>query len=393
MVSDHIAVILVSAGKGTRFGGETPKQYALFKDGRNAFEICVRKFLDIPEIQTLIAVINPAHAARTDPVLNKFTESRKSGRLRTVIGGAERADSVRAGVAALPDNIDYVLIHDAARPGFSDMLVRKLITSCVPGAGVAPASPVTDSLHSGADGRFQTPVSRAGLFAVQTPQVFDVKKLLQIYTETPSLQATDEVTLFLNAGAPVTYIAAEARNFKLTTREDFDRMQTALFPAPAYPDIRVGDGFDVHRFESGDGHITLGGVKIPFPLKLKGHSDADVILHALTDAILGAVSSEDIGFHFSPKDDRWRGADSGVFLKHALGLMTEKGGRLNHADMTLIGEKPKLSPHRDAIRANIAELCEIDVSRVSLKATTTEKLGFTGRGEGLAARAVVTVIF
>ncbi len=393
-----IAVILTAAGEGSRFNPNKqapPKQYLPFRCGRSAFEICLEKFAAIPKITEFVAVINPAHDVFYAPILSRF-HARFEKSVTIAFGAESRATSVQAGVKALSETAETVLIHDAARPGFSDRLIDNLITALQSNDAATPAQAVTDSVHYGATGKLTTAASRTGLFTVQTPQAFDLKTLKSVYAAFPEAQESDEVSFFLQAGKPVTIVSAEAGNFKITQKTDFEAMQNRLDEENGvnFPDIRTGFGYDVHQLiPAPDGKIILGGVIIPHDMKLKGVSDADVILHALTDAILGAAGAEDIGFHFPPNDPQWRGADSAQFLRHAVKLASERGGKLNHVDVTLIGEKPKLSPYREAIRDNIAGICDLPPQKVSVKATTTEKLGFTGRGEGLAAQAVATLIF
>jgi 2-C-methyl-D-erythritol 4-phosphate cytidylyltransferase / 2-C-methyl-D-erythritol 2,4-cyclodiphosphate synthase len=281
-----------------------------------------------------------------------------------------------------------VLIHDAARPFVSKMVVDGVIEALAAGAdGAVPHVPVSDTLRTLVDGKWVT-VPREGLLRAQTPQGFRFASILAAHRAFADHDVTDDTALAELAGQKIVATAGETNNMKVTTPEDFTT--AAIFLAARLGEPRSASGFDVHKFGPGD-HIWLGGVKIPHTEGLVGHSDADVVLHALTDALLGTIAAGDIGMHFPPTDERWRGAASSIFLDSAAGLIRAKGGSIVHVDVTVICERPKLGGHRDAIRARIAEILKLDVANVSVKATTTEGLGFTGRREGIAAEAMATV--
>ena len=302
------------------------------------------------------------------------------------VGGANRQASVIRGLSApcITSDITHVLIHDAARPGLDDLTISRLISALKTHDGAAPALPVVDALKR-PDGDTVEDVERAGLYRVQTPQAFKVDVIRNALTTAPD-GLVDDLAAARLAGARLTLVEGSERLAKITYPEDFTRMQALL--SPAMP--RIGTGFDVHEFEPGE-HVTLCGVQIPHIAKLKGHSDADVGWHALTDAILGAVGLGDIGDHFPPSDDLWKGAPSHIFLAEAMRLARDEGFTLGNCDLTLICEAPKIKPHREAMRARTAEILGVEIDRVSIKATTTEGLGFTGRREGIAAQAAAVL--
>ena len=303
-----------------------------------------------------------------------------------IIGGSRRQDSVRLGLEALAAEApDFVLIHDAARPLVSRAVIANVIAALEAGAaGAVPMLAVADTLRR-KDGDGWTTLPRDDLFRAQTPQGFRFADILGAHRAHSARDVTDDVEIATLAGIKVEAVAGEETNLKVTTEKDFTLAEKILGG-----DTVTAMGFDAHRFSPGD-HVWLCGVKIPHSQGLLGHSDADAGLHALTDAILGCIGAGDIGQHFPPSDERWRGAPSWKFLAHAAGLVAEKGGRLLHCDVTLICERPKIGPHREAMRARIAEILKMDVAKVSVKATTTEGMGYTGRGEGLAAQAMATV--
>jgi 2-C-methyl-D-erythritol 4-phosphate cytidylyltransferase/2-C-methyl-D-erythritol 2,4-cyclodiphosphate synthase len=306
---------------------------------------------------------------------------------RTVPGGATRAASVRAGLAALDSSDETpVLIHDAARPFLSAAVIERLLTALNDADGALPALPVADSLRHGVDGLVVGGIDRDGLWRAQTPQAFRLKTIRDAYAAWTAVDApTDEAAVVERAGGSVRLVEGDARLMKLTYPEDFS-MAEALLPKT----LRVGQGYDVHRWGPGTS-VWLCGVEIPHDQTLIGHSDADAGLHALTDAILGAIADGDIGDHFPPSDPQWKGASSDRFLVYAAERVAARGGRIVNVDVTLICEHPKVKPHRQAMRERLAELLSLPLDAVSVKATTTEGLGFTGRGEGLAAQAVVSV--
>jgi 2-C-methyl-D-erythritol 4-phosphate cytidylyltransferase/2-C-methyl-D-erythritol 2,4-cyclodiphosphate synthase len=306
-----------------------------------------------------------------------------------VTGGETRQDSVRNGLRALaPSGPDFVLIHDAARPLVSRSMIETVVAALKNGArAVVPMLPVPDSLRRLESGAVGDVVPRDGICRVQTPQGFRFPEILAAHERLAGSNATDDITLAEQAGVSIIAVPGEPENIKLTTMSDFTLAERLLAGAN---ETRTGMGYDVHRFVSGD-HVWLCGVRIPHDQGLEGHSDADAGLHALTDAILGALAQGDIGQHFPPSEARWRGVPSSLFLEHAVSLVRNTGGGVVHCDVTIVCERPRVGPYREAMRATVAGILKIDISRVSVKATTTEGLGFTGRGEGLAAQAVATI--
>jgi 2-C-methyl-D-erythritol 4-phosphate cytidylyltransferase/2-C-methyl-D-erythritol 2,4-cyclodiphosphate synthase len=373
----RIAVLIVAAGKGARAGTDLPKQYERL-GGRPILRRTAEAFQGFP-VQVVIGsgqqdLAAVALAGLDIPV--------------PVTGGATRQESVRLGLEALAkDAPDFVLIHDAARPLISPKVIGAVVTALESGAdGALPMLAASDTLRRcGVDGGW-TLVARDGLYRAQTPQGFVYAKILKAHRDYAREDVTDDMALAELAGLKVQVVEGEEKNIKVTRKEDF-ALAEALLGAG---DVRTASGYDVHRFKDGD-HIWLCGIKVPHSHGLEGHSDADVGLHAITDALLGCIGAGDIGQHFPPSEERWRGAPSWKFLDHAATLVAAKGGAINHVDVTIICERPKVGPHRDAMRARIAEILKIEESRVSVKATTTEGLGFTGRGEGIAAQATATV--
>ncbi len=383
----RIAAIIVAGGRGHRAGQGKPKQYRLL-EGEPLVRRTLRAFHDHPAIERIVPVIHRDDADDFAAAARGIGAKCAS----PVLGGATRQDSVRAGLEALHVNApDIVLVHDAVRPLFSQALLTRAIDTAKNAAAAVPVLPVTDTVKRvDAAGVVAETLNRSELRLTQTPQVFSYAKLVDAHrraAEKGLHDFSDDASLAEWAGIPVATFTGETGNVKFTTAEDFLR---ASPPAGTLYEFRNGTGFDVHAFGPGD-HVTLGGVKIPHSQALTGHSDADVLLHALTDAVLGAIGEADIGAHFPPSDERWRGASSDRFLQHAIALMRERGGSLVNLDGTLLCEAPKVGPHRDAIRQSIAAIAGIDVSRVAVKATTMEKLGFIGRGEGIAAMASATV--
>jgi 2-C-methyl-D-erythritol 4-phosphate cytidylyltransferase/2-C-methyl-D-erythritol 2,4-cyclodiphosphate synthase len=307
-----------------------------------------------------------------------------------VAGGGTRQDSVRRGLEALAAAPpDLVLIHDAARPLVSAALIGRVLAALADAPGALPAIPVADSLRRAAGGRIVGEVDRQGLVRAQTPQGFRFPEILAAHRQAAGAGYTDDAAVAVAAGLAVALVDGEEGNFKVTTAADLARAEAALRPQSWR--TRVGQGCDVHRFGAGD-HVMLCGVRVPHDAALVGHSDADVGLHALTDAVLGAVGAGDIGSHFPPGDPQWRGADSARFLRHAVAEVAARGGRVEHLDLTLVCERPRVGPHREAMRAAVAAIAGLQADQVSIKATTTEGLGFTGRREGIAAFATATVV-
>lgn len=387
--------IIVAAGRGTRAGEGLPKQYRLLH-GEPVLRRTLRLFSEAPGIDGVLPVIHPDDAdlfAQAAGGLPKI--------MAPIAGGESRQSSVRNGLAALRDAMaDIVLVHDAARPFATGELIAHAIAMGRSRGAAVPVLPVTDTIKAvNAEGRVTNTLPRDTLRAVQTPQAFSYKALLAAHTlaaEAGVLELTDDASVMEWAGHAVFTFAGEPTNMKLTSAEDFARAERDHAPSSRPPrwselnDVRTGTGFDVHAFAEGD-HVILGGISIPHDFALSGHSDADVGLHALTDALLGALCDGDIGAHFPPSDPQWKGASSDRFLQHAVAKVHALGGRIAHLDLTLICEAPKVGPHRDAIRASIAQITGVPVERVSVKATTSEKLGFTGRREGIAAMASATI--
>lgn len=381
------AAIVVAAGRGERAGGGLPKQFRPFL-GETVLRRSLRLFAAHSGIDAVQAVIDPSFDAAYRASIADIEKL-----LSPVAGGATRQQSVRAGLESLERaSPAFVLVHDAARPLASPALLDRALNAVTSTGAAIPTIPIRDTIKCvDASGRVTETLDRAALRAVQTPQAFSFDKLLAAHRRAANAgrdDFSDDAALAEWAGMTVTTFAGEAGNHKLTTDEDFVRAQA--FDAASLPDIRTGTGFDVHALGPGD-HVMLGGVKIAHDQSLIGHSDADVLLHAVTDAILGAIAEGDIGQHFPPPDPRWRGVSSDRFLAHAVELVSGRGGRIAHLDATVLCEAPKISPHAGAIRTRLAEICGLDESRVSVKATTTERLGFLGRGEGIAAMATATV--
>ncbi len=379
-MADCVALI-VASGRGLRFGSERPKQYQPLA-GRPVLRHCLERFRAHPAIAAVRAVIHPddrplyaAAAAGLDL-------------LEPALGGAARQDSVRLGLESLSGAPpDLVLIHDGVRPLVEPPLIDRVIDGLAEYAAVLPALPVTDTLKRVEGGLVQGTVERAGLYRAQTPQGFVYERILAAHRAAAGAELTDDTAVAEAAGLAVAIVEGAESNLKITDAADLARAER-LIGAGLRP--RTGLGFDVHRLAPGDG-VMLMGVRLPGPFRLIGHSDADVGLHAITDALLGSLGAGDIGSHFPPTDPCWAGADSALFLRHARDLVVEAGGRIEHVDATLICERPKIGPHRAAMVARLAELLALTPGQVSIKATTTEGLGFTGRGEGIAAQAVCTV--
>lgn len=373
------SAIVVAAGSGSRAGGA--KQWRTVA-GRPVARWSVEALL-AAGAREVVLVIAPDAEAEAQSALEGLTD------WRTVRGGATRADSVRAGLAALNGADDEpVLIHDAARPFLSAEVIGRLLAGLADADGALPALPVADSLRLGDQGLVAGAVDRENLWRAQTPQAFRLKTIRDAYAAWPDNEAaTDEAAVVERAGGRVRLIQGDPRLMKLTYPEDF-AMAEAL--SAARTTIRIGQGFDVHRWGPGSS-VWLCGVEIPHDQTLIGHSDADAGLHALTDAILGAIADGDIGDHFPPSDPRWKGASSDRFLVYAAQRVATRGGRIINVDVTLICEQPKVKPHRQAMRERLAELLNLPLDAVSVKATTSEGLGFTGRGEGLAAQAAVSI--
>ena len=376
-----VTALIVAAGQGFRAGGEVPKQYQTV-GGVPLLRHAIERLQAHPGIKSVRVVINPATRSLYDHAVVGL------GLAEPISGGATRQDSARAGLEALDtDPPAIVMVHDAARAFVPQGVVDALLGALEnpDNDGAVPGLSVVDSLRRGI-AHYDAAIEREGLWRVQTPQAFRFPALLAAH-RAASPGATDELAIAMAAGLRIAVTPGDERAFKVTNPEDFAK--AAAMTTPNFSS-RAASGFDVHRFGPGD-HVWLCGVSIPHNQGLIGHSDADAGLHALTDALLGTISAGDIGDHFPPSDSQWKGAASDRFLAHAATLVRAAGGIIDHVDVTLICERPKIGPHRATMRARIAEVLGIAVARVSVKATTTEMLGFTGRSEGLAAQAMASV--
>lgn len=378
--------LIVAAGRGLRFGGDLPKQY-LALAGQPILRRTVEAFLHHPAITGVRVVIDPAFRDLYDKAVEGLDLA------PPIAGGPTRQDSVLNGLEAMAGHPpDLVLIHDAARPLVDAQAISDVIAALETGPAAIAATPLADTLKRGtvAGGAIVSAgtVDRTALWRALTPQGFRFADILPAHRRAAGLNLTDDAAVAEAAGLPVTLVPCDQDNLKVTNQDDLARAEK-LFLA-RLGDVRTGTGFDVHKFAPGD-QVWLCGVSVPHDATLDGHSDADVALHALTDAILGAISAGDIGLHFPPSDAKWKGADSAQFLRHAADLVAEKGGVIAHVDITIICERPKVGPHREAMVARVADILGLNQARVSVKATTTEGLGFTGRREGIAAQAAATV--
>jgi 2-C-methyl-D-erythritol 4-phosphate cytidylyltransferase/2-C-methyl-D-erythritol 2,4-cyclodiphosphate synthase len=383
----EVAAVIVAAGRGERAGGDIPKQYRRIA-GEPVIRPALAAFLGHPQISAVQPVIHVQDEA--------FFRAATAGleRLRpAVCGGATRQASVRAGLEALRDSApEVVLIHDAARPFLTAALITRAIGAAKTHGAAIPAVAVADTVKRVDEQETVIDtLDRSRLRMVQTPQAFSFRLIVEAHRRAAAAgrdDFTDDAALAEWAGHRVNVFAGERTNVKLTTNEDFAVAEALR--AVALADVRTGNGFDVHAFADGD-HVTLGGIRIPHARGLSGHSDADVVLHALVDALLGALAEGDIGTHFPPNDPQWRGASSDRFLAFACARVRARSGIIAHLDATVVCEAPRIAPHRDAMRARIASIAGIPVERVAVKATTSEKLGFTGRAEGIVAMATATI--
>ncbi|MDJ1017856.1 MAG: bifunctional 2-C-methyl-D-erythritol 4-phosphate cytidylyltransferase/2-C-methyl-D-erythritol 2,4-cyclodiphosphate synthase [Paracoccaceae bacterium] len=377
----QVAAVIVAAGRGTRAGGGLPKQWRALA-GKTVAERTLEAFAAHPRIGRIVLVLHP------DDIESDLWPAGLPSDV--VSGGATRAASVKAGLAVLEGEAELVLIHDIARPLVSADVIDRVIAGLATHDGAAPAVPVTDALWRGEADVVTGTVERAGLYRAQTPQGFDLAKIIAAH-DNASEDAADDVQVARQAGIDVAIVAGDTANLKITTSEDFSRAERLLAERNGADAVRVGNGFDVHRFGPGS-NVTLCGVDIPFDRGLQGHSDADVAMHTVTDAIYGALAEGDIGQHFPPSDPQWKGAASHIFLEHAVALAAERGFAIGNVDCTIICEVPKIGPHAPAMRARMAEIMGLRADQVGVKATTSERLGFTGRGEGIAALATVTLV-
>ncbi|WP_430439248.1 bifunctional 2-C-methyl-D-erythritol 4-phosphate cytidylyltransferase/2-C-methyl-D-erythritol 2,4-cyclodiphosphate synthase [Shinella sp.] len=388
-------VVIVAAGRGERAGShaEGPKQYRRI-GGRPVISHTLDLFVNWLPARRIVVVIHPDDVALFE---NARAQSLPAGdRLTVVTGGATRQQSVLAGLEVLAEgDITHVLIQDAVRPFVEPAILERTLTAFQHGArAVLPAVAVADTLkRADANGNVAETVSRSGLFAAQTPQSFHFQTILEAHRRASAsgrTDFTDDASIAEWAGVRVHLVEGGAGNVKLTLQKDIAMADQRL--ATALPDVRTGNGYDVHQLVEGDG-VTLCGLFIAHDQKLSGHSDADVALHALTDALLATCGAGDIGDHFPPSDPQWKGAASRIFLEHAAGIVRARGGVIMNADVSLIAEAPKVGPHREAMRQNLADFLGISIDRCSVKATTNEKIGFIGRREGIAAIATATVVY
>ena len=371
----NTVAIVVAAGQGLRAGSAVPKQFATLA-GKPMLAHSVSALSSHPAIDRVLVVIGEGQESALAEAL---------GDVAFVTGGATRRESVANGLAAV--NADRVLIHDAARPFLSHAVIDALLAALDSHEGALPALPVADTLARGGAMLGET-VPRDGLIRVQTPQAFRTATIRAAHAAWPiQREATDDAQMVRALGHDVALVPGDIALEKITHPADFAAAEARHAAAMR---VRAAQGYDVHRFAEGE-ELWLGGIRVPHGRGLSGHSDADVVLHAITDALLGTIGAGDIGMHFPPNNPRWRGAASARFLEHAAGLIAAQGGIIDFIDVTIVCEAPKIGPHRDAIRASIAAILALPESAVSVKATTTERLGFTGRGEGMAAQAIATV--
>lgn len=378
----RVVALVVAAGRGVRMGGAVPKQYQTLA-GRPVLARTVARLAGHPRVGQVMVVIPPDDGGRAAAILPPET--------MMVAGGATRAQSVAAGLAALPAEATHVLIHDAARPLVPDAVIDRVIDALGRADGAAPAVAVSDALwrENGSGGVAET-VPRAGLWRAQTPQGFAVDAIRAAHARAPA-EAADDVEVARAAGLAVAIVEGDADNIKLTRPDDMARAERILAGRKAAMEVRLGNGYDVHRFGPG-ASVILCGVEVPHDRALQGHSDADVGMHAVTDAIYGALAAGDIGRHFPPSDPQWKGVASEIFLRHAVDLAAAGGWRIGNVDCTLVCERPKIGPHAGAMQARMGEIMGLSPECVSVKATTSERLGFTGREEGIAALATATLI-
>ena len=388
--------LIVAAGRGRRVGGYPPKQYRPLR-GRAVLAHGVRRFAAHPEIDRVRVVIDPDDRALYDEAVQAHADTPAGALLAPVGGGASRQESVRLGLESLCDTApDTVLIHDGARPLVSAAVIDGVLGALAAHDGAIPALAMSDSLMRTppGGGAVAGTVPREGLWRAQTPQGFRYRAILEAHRAARGASLSDDAAVAARAGLRIVLAGGDEDNLKITTEDDLARASRVLAHEAqgAAWETRVGMGFDVHRFGPGD-HVMLCGVAVPHERGVIGHSDGDVALHALVDALLGAVAAGDIGTHFPPSDEAWRDADSARFVAHALDLLAQRKAVIGHVDLTLICQQPRIGPHREAMAARLAAMLELTPDRIGLKATTTEGLGFTGRGEGIAAQAVATIRF
>ncbi len=389
-----LGVVITAAGSGQRFGGEIPKQYQELC-GQSVLSHSLARFLQHPMVAHIVVVIAEGHCDFYETTLKSIDVVAHPKMLKPVLGAATRQASVKQGLLALKDTgIDQVLIHDAARPLVTDKLIDDLSGGLKKAPGAVPILPPVDSLKmiDWANERLVSTLPRAEIGRVRTPQAFDFETIIGLHEQMEGENLPDDAELLLKAGLDVTLVACSEALIKVTVKEDLEILSALIQKDSPNYEYRSGIGFDVHAFdEQTDRPLVLCGVKFENHRPLKGHSDADVALHTITDALLGAIAEGDIGTHFPPSEAKWKGMDSAVFLEHAVTLVNERHGKITSVDLTVICESPKVTPRRQEMRERLAEIMKLNINRVSVKGTTTEKLGFAGRGEGIAAQASVTV--
>ncbi len=385
-------VVIVAAGRGERLGGEGgPKQYRMLGH-QSILQHTISCFSDHPQIDSIQVVIH-----KDDRELYDAAVLANDKLLEPVTGGASRQESCKTGVDAVAQlDFDKVLIHDAARPFVSHTTITNVIAGIETGIGTLSANAIADTVkHADQKGVVLKTISRDDLYLAQTPQGFLVEEIQQAHEKAALINPhgfTDDAAVAEYAGMSVKLVSGNADNFKITTKDDLALAEEKRSMISMIPDVRTGSGYDVHTLGSGD-KVILCGLEIPHTQSLQGHSDADVGLHALTDALLGTIGAGDIGSHFPPSDPQWKGASSDRFIEHAVKLVREAGGVITNMDVTIICEAPKIGPYRDAMREQVSNICGVELSRVSVKATTNEKIGFIGREEGIAALATASVSF
>lgn len=380
--------LIVAAGRGSRLGGDMPKQY-LPLAGKPVLRRTIKTFLKHPSIDHLRVMIHPDDEALYAQAVQGLSL------LDPVFGGETRQESVRLGLESLEElNPSKVLIHDAARPFVSTRLISHIIEGLHGHKAVIPVLPIADTIKRVKDNVLVETVAREGLYLAQTPQGFHYPDIASAHARAKGLQLTDDAAVCEHSNIAVSITSGSTKNIKITTRKDLERAEKFVQKKSSLYETRIGTGFDVHKFKppaAEDNRIMICGVAIPHDQAIEAHSDGDVGIHALVDALLGAMGKGDIGHHFPPSDQKWKNADSSAFLSHAAALVAEAHGRIVNIDVTVIGERPKISQFREAMRRRLAQILALNIDRVSVKATTTETLGFTGRKEGIAAQAVVSV--
>lgn len=383
-IKKDTSVVILAGGKGKRLGGEVPKQYQLL-NGISMISYSIRMFIDHPRIESIQVVIHPEDYNLYKKATIGFDLA------EPVFGGKERQDSSRIGLSKVYNNDNkYVLIHDAARPFLTKEIVDQIFQKLDLGNDcVIPGIRVKDTLKRSKDQKVIETIDRSNLWYIQTPQGFNFKKIYDIQTLDDDTQYNDDASMAEKHGMEVVLIESSEMNFKITTQEDIEIAKKILVGEQRIP--RIGTGIDVHSFTKGSG-IILCGINIPFHSSLLGHSDADVAIHAITDSILGAIGSGDIGELFPPDDPKWKNSDSEIFLKDSVKRVGILGGIISNIDLTIICEEPKISPFRDEMRRNLARILQLELNQVNIKATTTEQLGFTGRREGIAAHAISCIL-